>query len=145
MHGRGEALDEGGIDAAPAPLVGARRIGEAVADHPLAARERRTYEVLEVQRAGSEHEQRFGDRRQRFRARLEDDLADSFGKRGAARLACQARRDRVPPEPGAGELRRRRLPGALDPLERNEFPPTHGWAAPALGVAARAWARSRSR
>src|SRR2546430_7029806 len=45
--------------------IGARGVGEAIAYHPLPARERRADDVLHVQGARGEHEQRLGERRYR--------------------------------------------------------------------------------
>ena len=87
VHGLRQALDELGIHAAAASLVGAGGIGEAIADHPLAARQRRADEVADVQRAGGEHQQRLGHRGHGLGAALEHDLAHALGQRRAARLA----------------------------------------------------------
>ncbi len=46
----GELLDPRAVHAAAGALVSTRRIGEAIADDPVAARERRPNEVFEVQR-----------------------------------------------------------------------------------------------
>ena len=46
VHGARELLDPLRTHAAPAALIGARGVGEAVADHPVAARQRRTDEIV---------------------------------------------------------------------------------------------------
>ena len=52
------------VQAAAAALIGAGGIGETIADHPLAARQRRADQVRQVQAAGREHQQHFGIRRE---------------------------------------------------------------------------------
>ena len=63
VHGLREVVDELAVDTATAALVGMRRIGEAVTQHPLAARQRRPDEVVDVHLARAEHQQCFGRRR----------------------------------------------------------------------------------
>jgi len=60
MHPHFELGDERAVDAVPAALVGMRRVGEAVAQHPVAARERRPDHVLDVFAPRREHQQRLG-------------------------------------------------------------------------------------
>src|SRR5256886_15148441 len=101
--------------------IGARGVGEAIAYHPLPARERRADDVLYVQGARGEHEQRLGERRYRLRAALQHDLPHPLCEGRATGLARQARRNAMAPEPGAHELRERGFTGALDALERDEL------------------------
>jgi hypothetical protein len=58
VHGVREALDELTVHATAAALVGVRGVGEAVAQHPFAARERWTDEIVDVYLTRAEHEQR---------------------------------------------------------------------------------------
>ena len=64
VHRRCERLDAGRINATPVALVGARGIREAIADHPLAARQRRSNQVLQVDAARREHQQGLGRRQE---------------------------------------------------------------------------------
>ena len=87
VHRVRDLVDELAIDAASAALVGMRRIREAIAQHPLAARERRPDEIVDVHLARAEHEQRFGRGADVFFAALQHQRADAFGDLGATRLA----------------------------------------------------------
>ena len=80
-------VDELAIDSAAAALVGVRRIGEAVAQHPFAARQRGTDQVVDVHLARAEHEQGFGGGADVLFAAIEHQRANAFGELGAARLA----------------------------------------------------------
>ena len=75
------------IDAAAAALVGVRGIGEAIAQHPLAARQRRPDEIVHVYLARAEHQQRFGRRADVFLASIQHQRANALGDLRAAGLA----------------------------------------------------------
>ena len=77
--------------AVAAALVGVGRVGEAVAQHPVAARERRADHLLEVLAPRREHEQRLGVVRHRL---AQQQLAQLLAERRAAGLA---RRDDAMP------------------------------------------------
>jgi len=87
VHGVRDLVDEPAIDSAAATLIGMRRIGESVAEHPLAASERRTDEVVDVHLARAKHEQRFSGGADVFLAPFQHEGTDSFRDLGAAGLA----------------------------------------------------------
>ena len=87
-----EQSDEPRIDAAARALIGARRIGETVADHPGAARERRLDQPVEMIDARRREQNGLAERAERGRLAAEQRLAQRFGMRRAAGLA---RRDRL--------------------------------------------------
>ena len=104
-------------DAVASALVGIGGIGEAVTEHPVAARQRRPDHLFHVLAARREHEQRFGVVRHRLR---EQELPQCFAERRPARLA---RRDHRSPARGDGILEprgMRALAGTIDAFQRNE-------------------------
>ena len=105
------------VDAVAAALVGVRRVGEAIAQHPVAARERRPDHAIEMLAPRREHQQRLAVVRHRL---AQHQRAQRFAERRAARLA--RRDDRVPRGLEAlGEPRHvRALAGAVDAFERDE-------------------------
>ena len=75
-----------------------------------------------MHRSRCEHEQQLGNRRHRLLVRLEDQIADLFGQRGAAGLARHQVRNAAPGQ-GAGEPRHLSgLADALDSLDGQEPP-----------------------
>src|SRR5580700_6744577 len=58
VHGRCKFLDEARLHTPAAALIGARSVGEAVADDPNAFGERGPNPIVEMNVAGGEHEQR---------------------------------------------------------------------------------------
>jgi len=68
----------------PAALVGVRRVGEAVAQHPVAARERWPDHVFDVLAPRREHQQRLAVVGHRLR---QQQVAQALAERRAARLA----------------------------------------------------------
>src|SRR5262249_31193992 len=114
MYCAGETVDERRVDPAATSLVGARGIRESIADYPLSRLERREDDILDVQGARSEHEQRLGHSRDRFTTAFEHDAAHPFGERRASGLAGEPHRDPLPRKPVTDALRDRRLAGALD-------------------------------
>ena len=115
-----ELIDEPAIDAASAALVGVRRVGEAIAQHPFAARQRRADEVVDVHLARAEHEQRFGRRADVFLAAIEHQRADALGDLRAARLARRVDRDATRAQRLRDAVRDGGLACAFDAFERDE-------------------------
>ena len=76
-----------GRQVARGALIGAGRIGEAVADHPGAAFERRQDRRVQMVDAGGGEQQRLAFRPERPGEAGQDDLAQRLGVRRAARLA----------------------------------------------------------
>ena len=109
--------DTGERHAVPAALVGVRRVGEAVAEHPVAPRERRPDHELEVLAPRREHQQRLAVAGHRL---VQQQRAQLFAERRAAGLArgdddAAARAD-ARGKPGG----MRALAGAVDAFERDE-------------------------
>jgi len=84
VHGLLQHTDELLGDPFSRALVGARRVGEAVADHPGPALQRRKNHFAHVLGARGEHEQRFGERVHRLG---EQQRAQLLGQRRPAGLA----------------------------------------------------------
>ena len=106
-----ERVDDLARQAAGLALVDARRIGEAVADHPQPGVERGPDRLVEVIGARGIEQQRLRERRVRRHLRVENDGAQRLGERRAARLARQHRVDADAPQllgerPGLGRLSR---------------------------------------
>jgi hypothetical protein len=120
QHLARQGLDERRRHATSAALVGPRRVGVAVADHPLTAGERRPDEVLDMDGASREHQQRLGLGRDPLRAALQHDLAQTLGERRAARFArCHDREPVCAQRRGEGSGHRA-LPGAFDAFQSDE-------------------------
>jgi len=85
-----EARQELRLEPAVAALVGARRIGEAVAEHEGAALERRADLRLEMVAPRRREQKRLGEPAERLCAAGQDGVADALG---ALRSAGLARRD----------------------------------------------------
>ncbi|MNJ70607.1 hypothetical protein D3C77_670810 [compost metagenome] len=73
----------------PTALIGVSGIGEAIAKHHLAGRQRWADDLIQVLRAGGEHQQQFGIRGHRLIAGRQQQLANALGQRRAARLPGQ--------------------------------------------------------
>ena len=121
VHGMRDLVDELAIDAAAAALVGVRRIGEAVAQHPLAARERGTDQVVDVHLARAEHEQRLGGRADVLLAAIEHQRTNAFGDLGAAGFTRGMHGDAARAQRLREAIGDRGLARALDAFERDEF------------------------
>src|SRR5690606_10135059 len=115
---RPDALDR---PLATRALVGHRRVGEAVADHPGAAGKRRPHPALEMVLASREHEQQLG---LRVHGLAEQHGAKCFGEVGAARLAGEQDHPARLAQAIGIPLEMRALAGAVDPLEADE-PASH--------------------
>src|SRR5690349_8004668 len=120
VHGVRDLIDELAVDAASAALVGMRGIGEAITQHPFAARERGTDEVVDVHLARTEHEQRLRRGADVFLATLEHERAHALRELRAAGVARRVNGHAA----GAQRLRQAigdgRLAGDLDRFERDE-------------------------
>ena len=106
-----------GVEAAPRALVGEAGVGETVAQHGIAARQRRFDDLQQVVAPRREDQQRFG---QRVHGIVENECPELFGQRGAAGFAGLQHG-----APGAAQgLGQRldvgRLAGAVDALEADE-------------------------
>ena len=86
VHGLREVFDECAVDTPSPALVGVRGIGEAIAQHPLAARQRGPDEIVHVYLPRAEHQQRFAGGRDEFLAAIQHQRANPFGDLGAAGL-----------------------------------------------------------
>jgi hypothetical protein len=103
--------------AAAGALVRERRVGEAVAQDGVAARQRRHDHAVEVVAARGEDEQRLDDA---VHLLVQQQLAQVLGERRPTRLA---RADDAPTACAQARGERldvRRLAGAVDPLEGDE-------------------------
>ena len=79
--------DQSEVKPTPGALVGVAGIGEAVAHHPGAARERGQHRFGDVLRARGEHQQQFGFGRRRLVRRIEQQGADLLRQRRTAGFA----------------------------------------------------------
>ena len=114
--------DEVRVQPAAAALVGIAGIGEAVADHPGAALQRRQDRLAHVLRARGEHQQQFGFRRRRLRR-----LRVRAAGRGSARPAacrrargCRPLRSRRPATPSRNAFSTVVLPAPSPPSSDHE-------------------------
>ncbi len=110
-----------GIEPAGRALVGARRIGEAVADHPLAARQRRADGRGEMVGPRRGEQQRLGQRRPRRAAvpdRISARISSARGEPPGSRVATARDAALLQPLHEAADLRG--LAGPLPALERDE-------------------------
>ena len=126
---RVELRDRVDPEPASSALVGERRVDEAVEQDPRPGIEPRSQALVDELGAGGRIEQRLGARVAAQPA-VRDELADALGERDAAGFAQQL------DGPIAGELgvqggRERRLPGAVDALQRDQ-PSAHGCDATVL-------------
>src|ERR1700736_1887195 len=108
------------IDAPPATLVSACRIGEAIANDPLAARQCGPDQILNMNAARGKHQQCLGDRRELLATPFENDLTHALGERGTPRLSRQTRGNRTSRQPLANNASDRRFSRALYSFERDE-------------------------
>ena len=75
-HARVDLFDEALRHAAASALIGAAGIGEPVAHHPVAGRQRRADGPLQMVRARGVHQQGLGHGRPRLRVRGHNQIAD---------------------------------------------------------------------
>jgi hypothetical protein len=113
-----ELLEFAAFEPAAATLVGVGGVSEAVADDPLAPRQRRFDEAREMFAAGRKHEQGFG---LDVHVRAEQDFADFLADFGAAGLAGNLHYSALPPEARCQPFDVAALAGPVDALEGNEF------------------------
>jgi hypothetical protein len=133
-----ELLDVGGVHAAAGALVGAAGIAEAVAQHPLPARQRRPDAPFHVRGARREHQQQLGGRRHGLPAARQRDGADLLGQGRAARFARGAHHPAAIGQGGGQRALQAGLARALDALERDEAAPAHGGGAAGIEAASAA-------
>jgi hypothetical protein len=119
VHASLELAQEFSRDEMAAALVGVGRVGEAIAQHPIAARERRFDDLHDVLAARREHQQRLGFVRHRLR---EQQLAQRFAERRAAGLARADDAMAAFGERVGEPSRMRALAGAVDAFEGDEAP-----------------------
>jgi hypothetical protein len=117
---RGEVEVEDALEpeVAAHALVGDRRVEIAIADDRRAAVERRPDHLLDVLGTRGRVQERFRPRRDV--PAVQDEAAHPLAEVGPARLACGHDLEPVGLEPPAEELRLRRLPRAVEALERDE-------------------------
>ena len=110
------------IEIAARALVGEGGVGEAIAQHHVAASQRGLDDLHDVVAPRREHQQRFGQRVHRL---FEDEPAQGFGQRRAAGLARA--HDRAAPrlEKRLHRVEMARLAGAIDAFERQKQAVTH--------------------
>ena len=114
------ALDEAAVQASADLLVGLGRVGEAIAENEESARQRRTDDLEDVLAAVRFEEQPLRHGVELPVGLLHEHSAEDPPDSGAARLARAENRTPSPAEARGGELQLSGLPGALDPLERDE-------------------------
>ena len=85
-----QVFDVTGIQAPSAALIGAAGVGETIAQHPFAARQRGLDALRHVCGTCGEHQQQFGGRRHPAFAARQRYGADLFGQGSAAGLARRA-------------------------------------------------------
>jgi len=112
-----QLAQHGQVETAPSPLIGKGGVGEAVADHGGAARQRRLDQLLEVVPSCGEHQQRLG---QCVHRAVQHQLTQCFGQRRAPGLARELHLVAVLAQPRAGSLDVRGLARAIDSFERDE-------------------------
>src|SRR5262249_31167720 len=117
---RVDLLDQGERHAAAVSLVGARRIGEAVAEHVPAGGERRLDDLQEVLAAAGEDDQELDRAVHAPPTRIEDHRAQSITQWRAARLMGHNVGYPQPVQPGRGTPQVRRLAAAVEALEGDE-------------------------
>ena len=104
------------------PLVDAGRIREAVAEHGVAAGERRADQPLEMVAAGGGEEQDLGLRRPAAGGAAHHELADRLRPRGAAGLARLHHAGAGGAQAGGQRAQLRGLARPVDALEADEAP-----------------------
>src|SRR5690606_3522395 len=140
-----ERVDQGGVQAASGALVGMAGIGEAVAEHPGTAYERRLDGFAHVLGARGEHQQQFGLRARRFVRWIQQQLADAFGQRGAAGLTRAHHLLARGLQFAAQRFEHSGLAGALAAFQRHEAPMRANWRGWSRGHCAWAWRCARYR
>uniref|UniRef100_A0A0S6YYI3 Uncharacterized protein n=1 Tax=Mizugakiibacter sediminis TaxID=1475481 RepID=A0A0S6YYI3_9GAMM len=106
--------------AAAAALVGVAGVGEAVAQHPAARRQRGPDHLAHQLRARGEHQQQFRLGADAAQRGIEHQRAHRLAERRAARLARQQQVDAMRFEMVAQAGQQRALAGALAPFEGDE-------------------------
>src|SRR5918994_6290003 len=117
MNRRGELLDPCKADTASAALIRARGVGEPVAYYPVAPRQCRANQIIEMHAARSEHEERFRLRSHVLIAPVEHDLTDALRERRAAGLASHQDRKAAGPQAVAHEACDCRFASPFDAFE----------------------------
>ena len=119
----------GGVEAAAAALVGEGGVGEAVAQHGVAARQRRLDDVLEVVAPRRKDQQRLA---QRVHGGMQHQFAQLFGQRRAAGFARHHHAVAALAQPIGQGFDVRALSRAVDAFESDETaahgrPPRWNW------------------
>jgi hypothetical protein len=111
------------VETAPCPLIGERGVGEAVAQHRVAACERRLNDTEQMVATCREHEQRLGQCIHRL---VQHQIAQHLRQRRAAGLARHHDTQAAVAQPRRQRLDVRRLAGAVDAFEGDEAAHGHG-------------------
>ncbi len=131
----GDALDRFGVDAAPRALVGARRVGEPVAEHQAPRGERRIDHLDQVLAPAGEDEQQLEHAVHRAETVVQEDRPDRLPELGAAGLPGDLVGDAQLGEAARDAQEVGRLATAVQPLESHELGHGPGTLARAPGAA----------
>ena len=105
---------------AAAALIGKRRIREAVAHHMNALRQSRQHHIFQMLAARGKHQQRFRVQRH-ARLRVEQQFAQFFAQRRAARFARKHHEHLPCRKPVANHIQLRRFPRTVNAVQRDEL------------------------
>ncbi|MCY1547638.1 hypothetical protein D9M68_837070 [compost metagenome] len=117
LHPLLERREHSRVEAASRALVGKGGVGEAIAQHDLAARQCRLDHLRDVVAAGREHQQRFGQRVHRL---FEHQGAQRLGQRRAAGFARAHHGAALRLEAGFQRVEVARLARAVDAFQRQK-------------------------
>ncbi len=118
VHPLLELLEFGAVQTAPSSLIGIGRIAEAVADHPLAAGQRRFDHFRQMFAARCEHQQGFGFKMHRL---VQQQFPEFLAEFGTARLTGDMDDFSLVTQKRRQPLDMAAFAGAVDTLEGNEF------------------------
>src|SRR5690606_17551457 len=115
LHAVAKTFEERRVDPSASALIRERRIGEAIANDPFAALERRLDHERQMLRSRREHQQGFGLAPERLAVvAVEQEIPQALAEHRASRLARDAERNAQPAERLAHGFEARRLTDALD-------------------------------
>ena len=106
---------------AASTLVSLGRIGEAIAEHDASFGERGQNDLVNVLGAGSEHERHFRERRKSRGGGVQQHVANSFARGGAARFAGDGDGEAVGAQGTRQFLDLGALAAAVETFEGNKF------------------------